>query len=147
MTWRSRTGQRASTSAGFTLIEILVVLVILGLALSIVAGFVPTGHATRDLASGTDTLANTLRLARARAIARQQPVLFSITAGGHGYAVDGVAHALPPALTAAMAGAPVIRFAADGSSSGGAIRLAAGGQMRSLRVDWLTGRVSSGTGP
>jgi general secretion pathway protein H len=132
-------------ATGFSLIEILVVLVILGLALAIVAGFAPRGYTTVDLATGADGLANTLRLARAQAITRQQPVTFAAMAGGRSYAVDGESQLLPAALS--MAGTPVIRFSADGSCSGGAIRLAAGGQTRLVRVDGLTGRVSVGNAP
>jgi general secretion pathway protein H len=130
--------------AGFTLIEIIVVLVILGLALTIFAGFVARGHTTLDVATGADGLANTLRLARARAIARQETVVFTVTAGGHGYVVDGQVRVVPETLSVSMAGTPVIRFAPDGSSSGGAVRLIAGAQTRTVRVDWLSGRVSVG---
>lgn len=129
---------------GFTLIETLVVLVILGLALSIVAGFIPKGHGTLDLATNADGLANTLRLARSRAIARQQPIVFAAVPGGHGYVLDGVARPLPSTLILSMVGTPAIRFAPDGSSSGGTVVLAAGNMTRTLRVDWLTGRVSVG---
>ncbi len=130
--------------AGFTLIEILVVLVILGLALSIFAGFVNRGHTTLDLTTGADGLANTLRLARAEAITRQVPVTFALAPDGRFYVLDGKRKPLPQAVTLTMAGQTAIRFAPDGSSSGGAIRLAAGVQTRTVRVDWLTGRVSVG---
>jgi general secretion pathway protein H len=135
MTWRSR------RSAGFTLIEILVVLVILGLALSVVAGFVPSGRGTLELAGASDELARTLRQVRARAIARQQTMVFNLVAGGHGYQVGSAVRMLPPGLAVSMAGPAVIRFAADGSSSGGVLRLAEGGRVQWLIVDWLTGRV------
>ncbi len=127
------------------MIEILVVLVILSLALGIFAGFVARGHTTLDLTTGADGLANTLRLARARAITRQQTVTFAVAGNGRFYVVDGETHPLPQTLTLNMAGPPNIRFAPDGSSSGGTIRLAAGEQTRTVRVDWLTGRVSVGT--
>jgi general secretion pathway protein H len=132
---------------GFTLIEMLVVLVILGLALAIVAGFVPRGYTTVDLATGADGLANTLRLARERAVTRHQPVTFTATADGRFYALDSETRPLPPALSLSMAGIPVIRFFPDGSSSGGTIWLAAGGRTRLVRVDQLTGRVSVGNAP
>ena len=138
MTWLSKYRR------GFTLIETLVVLVILGLALSIVAGFIVRGHGALDLATNADGLANTLRLARSRAIARQQPIVFVAMPGGHGYILDGIARALPATLELSMVGTSAIRFAPDGSSSGGTVVLAAGNLTRTLRIDWLTGRVSVG---
>ena len=101
--------QNAAPPPGFTLIEILVVLVILGLALSIVAGFAPIGRSTLNLAAATDIVANTLRLARVQAITRQQPVLFTLVAAGNGYAVDGTVRSLPNEVSASMDRA-AIRF-------------------------------------
>jgi len=134
------TSRSSGRSRGFTLIEILVVLVIMGLALAIVAGFLPRGHVGLDLATSADQLAGTLRLARTRAIATQQPVVFAAAADGHGFLIDGKAQALPRSVVLSLPGAAWIRFAPDGSSSGGAIRLSAGTLSRTLRVDWLTGR-------
>ncbi|HQT77042.1 MAG: hypothetical protein B7Z80_10805 [Rhodospirillales bacterium 20-64-7] len=138
---RWRRSRRAGT-AGFTLIETLVVLVILGLALGIVAGFANRGHTGLDLTTAADDLASALRLARARAIARQAPSVFAPTAGGHGYVLDGRAKTLPSSLVVSLAGLRSIRFAPDGSSSGGTIRLLQASASRSVRVDWLTGRVT-----
>src|ERR1700739_4781132 len=83
--------------AGFTLIETLVVLVILGLAMVVGAGVATRAHPGLDLVTGTDEVASGLRLARARAIARQAPVLFAAGPGGHGYVLGGRLHPLPPA--------------------------------------------------
>jgi general secretion pathway protein H len=134
-------------ATGFTLIEMLVVLVILGLALAIVAGFLPRGYATVDLATGSDGLANTLRLARERAVTHQQPVTFTATVDGRFYVLDGQIRPLPPALSLGKASTPVIRFSPDGSSTGGTIWLTVGGRSRLVRVDQLTGRVTVGNAP
>jgi len=127
--------------AGFTLIEMIVVIAVLGLALSVVASFAPRRHAGLDLASAADGLAETLRTARTQAIVRQSPVLFTPAADGRGYAVDGAFRALPPDVV--LTSAVPIRFAPDGSASGGVLRLAgADGRGRLLRLDWLTGQAS-----
>ena len=129
-------------SGGFTLIETIVVLVILGLALTIVAGFIPRRNTTLELAMAAERVASTLRLARARAITQGRPVIVAASADGRALAVDGVAQAVPPSVAVTMAGPPAIRFAPDGSASGGAIRVQVPGRARLVRVDWLTGRVS-----
>ena len=136
MIWRSN----RRPPGGFTLLETIVVVVVLGLMLGILAGFVPRRPARLELANAADTVAATLRLARARAIASGRPVL--VQAGGHVLLVDGVARPLSGPAELAMAGPPVLRFAPDGSASGGAVRVA--GQNRALlvTVEWLTGRVA-----
>ncbi len=154
MTWHSRTADKhrsRTTSAveagsrvasmGFTLIEVIAVIAILGLALSVVASFAPRRHGGLDLVNAADGLVETLRSARAKAIARQTPVLFAPTTDGRGYAVDGIVRALPAAIV--LTAETAIRFAPDGSSSGGVLRLASDGSARVLRVDWLTSQVSA----
>jgi general secretion pathway protein H len=130
--------------AGFTLIETIVVIAILGLALSVVAGFAPRRHSTLDLSNAADGLAETLRSARATAIARSVPVVFAPAADGRGYRLDGAYRALPQSVL--LTAAAPIRFEPDGSSSGGVLRLANESGARVLRVDWLTGQVGSADG-
>jgi general secretion pathway protein H len=126
--------------AGFTLIEILVVLVIFGLCLGIVAGFVPRRNTRLELANAAEALAGALRLARAHAISTGAPVGFALAPDGRGYMVDGAARILPADISIAATGP--IRFAPDGSASGGAVRLATPGRALAVQVDWLTGRVT-----
>jgi general secretion pathway protein H len=140
MTLRSNTGGANRGAAGFTLIEMIVAIAILGLALSVVVGFAPRRHGRLELDNAANGLAETLRLARAGAIARSTPVLFAPTRDGGGYAVDGVVRRLPPSVV--LTAAPAIRFAPDGSASGGTLRLANGSGTQELRVDWLTGQVA-----
>lgn len=127
--------------AGFTLIETIVVLAILGLALGIVAGFLPKRNDTLELRTASGQVAGILRLARARAISESRPVRVMAAADGHGVMVDGTKRPVLPAVVLRMAGPPEIRFAPDGSASGGGIQVVGAKRSSLVRVDWLTGRV------
>ena len=129
-------------SAGFTLIETIVVVVILGLALTIVAGFIPRRNSTLELSTASQSIASTLRLARARAITESRSVAVAAAADGRTLMADGVRMKVPDTVAVAMAGTPAIRFAPDGSASGGGIRVRNASRERLVSVDWLTGRVS-----
>jgi general secretion pathway protein H len=135
---RARRGQ----NAGFTLIETIVVLVILGLALSIVAGFLPRRNATLELSAATARVTGALRLARSRAMAESRPVPFAAIPGGHGFRLDNAAVALGPGTTLVMVQPRPIVFAPDGSASGGSLRVSVDGRQSVIQIDWLTGRVS-----
>ncbi len=148
MTWRSNAGGRGAAPArpaGFTLIETIVVIAVLGLALSVVASFVPRNHAALDLNTAADSVAEALRDARARAIAAQRDVTVAAAGQGHAYSVDSAVKPLPADVT--LTAAAPVRFAPDGSASGGTLRLDAGARSRVLRIDWLTGQVSAADAP
>lgn len=132
--------------AGFTLIEILVVLVILGLVAGLVLGRGPQRSATLDLRSQAGQLAQTLRGARGRAIATNRVVRVRIDVAQRRFAADGEAiRSLPPPMQIATTAA-VFAFAPDGSASGGRITLGEGSARIQVAVDWLTGRVSIDAG-
>src|SRR5215207_1423692 len=126
----------ASGAPGFTLLEILVVLAILGLALVLVTGFRPPWSRGFDLDSTAAELAAHLRLVRSEAIARDRPVAFELDLANHQYRRGrAAARPLPRELLIELvtitgerqgAAAGAIRFYADGSSSGGRIVLADG---------------------
>lgn len=119
------------------------VVVILGLMLTIFTGFLPHRHERLELAMAASRVVGTLRLARAHAIAEDRPVLVRLDGARHALLVDGAAEALPAGLAVALvAPGGAIRFAPDGSASGGSIRLAASAEARLVGVDWLTGRVT-----
>jgi general secretion pathway protein H len=124
--------------AGFTLLEMIVVLVILGLALSIVITRGPMHSAHLDTEVAVRDLTSALRLARGRAIAENRAVTVALAATS--YRVDGsAAHRIPADVT--LAGNAAIGFAPDGSSSGGTIVVAGPTLRLGIAVDWLTGRV------
>lgn len=123
---------------GFTLIEMIVVLAILGLVLGLVLARGPMHSARLDAEAAARDLASTLRLARGRAIAENRPV--SVVLAPNRYQVEGlVAHGVPSDV--ALAGNAVIRFAPDGSSSGGTIAVRTVNASVTIVVNWLTGRV------
>jgi general secretion pathway protein H len=136
------TGRVPARAAGFTLMEMLVVLVILGLMLGLVLTRGPMRSRRLDLDAAARTLADSLRLARAQAIARNQVV--SVPVGPGAVWPAGIAAPRLPA-DIAVAGSGAIVFAPDGSSSGGTVTLATEGRRVQVEVNWLTGRVAVGS--
>jgi general secretion pathway protein H len=145
------TNQRSGRVGGFTLIELLVSLAVLGLALSLIAGYKPPWSRGLGLQATAAELAAGLRLARSEAIMSNRQVLFDIDLVGHRYRIGtGTPRRLPADLSLELltiSGEALngregdIRFNPDGSSSGGRISLADGRRRIGVGVDWLTGRV------
>lgn len=147
------TPSRATTAeaAGFTLLEILVVLAILGFALALVVGYKPPWSRGFDIRTTAAELAMQMRLARSEAIASNRPVALELDLRGHRYQVGTARPQLLPkrlslqllTIAGQRKGADIgsIRFNPDGSSTGGRIMLADGSQRIVVGVDWLTGRV------
>lgn len=148
---------QARREGGFTLIEIMVVLVVLGLLVGLVVTRGPMRSAALELRAASSELAQGLRAARARAIALNRPVSLTLDVAARSFQVDGApARLLPPRLdlSATVAGGEAARgrlagiaFEPDGSSTGGRITLADGGRHVAVGVNWLTGRVSVDDGP
>lgn len=142
---------RRTTQAGFTLIEVLVVVVILGLVAGLMLQRGPTRSAGLDLRAAASQITQALRGARAAAIASNRNVSFMLDGGAHGFRVgDDAPRPIPASVTVVVSTASVpigarpgiIVFAPDGSASGGSIALTAGVSHQQLDVNWLTGRVS-----
>jgi len=124
---------------GFTLFEMIVVLVILGLTLALVVTRGPMHSVRLDTEATARELVSTLRLARGRAIAQNQPVTVVLTP--RHYQIEGLtAHMVPGDV--ALTGNAVIRFAPDGSSSGGTVVVQTATSHIVIVVNWLTGNVA-----
>lgn len=141
---------RTDRQAGFTLLELIIVMVIMGLALGIVMARGP-GTSPRLVAQTTaQQMIDALADARAQAILTDQISRFILnpaqrdwhTARHHGVIPRDLS-ATFTGLSAQPDGAAVgeIDFAPDGSSSGGKITLMGPAGRLSIAIDWLTGRV------
>ena len=126
MKWDARASGR---QAGFSLIEMIVVLAILGMMVGLIVSRGPMRSPRLDLDGAAREVAGTLRLARAHAIAQDRIVVW--LAGPGGFRLDdGALHRLPADI--ALRGSARIGFAGDGSSSAGRSSwTAAGGRSRS----------------
>jgi general secretion pathway protein H len=135
---------------GFTLIEMLAVVAVLGLAVVLVTSRGPARPRGMDLRASAAELAETMRAARARAIAGNRTERVLVSAADHAVqGADGSLRRLPAdigitfhALTGPVdVPAMAISFAPDGSSSGGAVELSSGGRRLLVRAGWLAGQV------
>jgi general secretion pathway protein H len=128
--------------AGFTLIEMIVVLVVLSLAAGLVLARGPMRSATLDLRASARTMAAEIRSTRARAIDQDRTLSFVLDAVHDDYGLAGGArHALPKGVMVVPPAAPIL-FRPDGSSGGGTLTLGTQGRTVSVVVDWLTGAVA-----
>jgi general secretion pathway protein H len=141
---------------GFTLIEILVVLAIMGVVIGIFVSRGPVRSQGLQTRAAAGLLAQTLREARAQAIERSRIVNVAINPLQRSFAADlGAVHnwapgtevtVLPPALKG-PGDVRIIRFAPDGSASGGGVVLGTGARRVRIDVEWLTGRVQVANAP
>jgi general secretion pathway protein H len=138
----------AFTLPGFTLLEMLVVLLVLALAATAVPRLWGAGRAGLARAAAEEAAA---ALREARSEARRSgaatrvvfdTVLARIRAPGR------PARQLPAGAVLAAEGVPepggepgqvAIRFDAEGGSSGGRVRVALGSAVAGVEVDWVTG--------
>ena len=129
----------------------LVVLAILSAALFLLAARGPARSGTLELRAATEEVAGSLRLARARAIETGGTVQWLLDGAAHGYRIGAepphklVADLAVSAQNLDGSTAGGVRFAPDGSASGGRVVLALGAREAVVAVNWLTGRVSIGS--
>ena len=141
-----------SRQAGFTLVELLAVLVLLAIAAGIAAAHLGSRHRGEALQTAAHELASRCRAARAAAIRQASERTVSIDIAGRLVTAGGGIPPLRIAETIAVSsetsaaeqragGIAGIRFFPNGASSGGKVRLQTGRQAYEVRVNWLTGRV------
>jgi general secretion pathway protein H len=140
MTWRISPLLRGRKQAGFTLIEILVVIAILGFIVALVVEHGPSRSVTADITAATERVMGGLRAARARAIAANRQVTVQVDAAG-ALAVDGIATYPPPPGIEVVLRPRILVFGPEGESDGGEVDLLAGSRHETVLVDWPGGAV------
>jgi general secretion pathway protein H len=137
--------------SGFTLIEIMAVLILIALLLGLASmGFSQTINAARVRAAGKDLVA-ALRYTRGQAIVSGEEQALELNVETNTYtAPERPEKELPGTMELRLVTAAEeqtseatgrIRFYPDGSSTGGKVRLISGEREWQVQVAWLTGEV------
>ncbi len=142
-------GQRAF---GFTLVELLVVMVIAALVLGLVATSISRNISGAEMRSAARKMTASIRYTRTQAILDKQEQVFLIDTENRSYlAPKRNAVFLPEGMNVAVNTARSeltdenvggIRFYPDGGSTGGFIELEANERIYRIDVVWLTGEAS-----
>jgi general secretion pathway protein H len=128
--------------AGFTLIEMIVVVLILALIGTLLITRGPMHSPTLDLRGAAQTLASAMRQTRMQAILSGTATAFTIDPVHLDYgAWPGARRALPAGVALAGGSATRLVFYPDGSASAARIGLVEQGRQVTLRTTWLTGAV------
>lgn len=138
-------------TAGFTLLEVVLVLAIVALASLLAAAAIGGGTDGMRLRSAAKEVAAQLRFTRAQALATGEPQRFTIDPAAHAWtAPKERGGELSPKLSIVFTGAREVQpaddigaivFFPDGASTGGRVRMAIGEAAWQVDVAWLTGEV------
>ena len=143
-----RSSLMSRTSAGFTLLEALVVLAIIGLVAALTFPSLRRPPDKLRLEVATRTLMSALRFSRAEAIARNNDVIVTMhvdrrsleSSTGSAVQIDqGISVEMIFAADRRRDATGSIRFFPDGTSSGGEIILSLDKRRARILVNWLTG--------
>jgi general secretion pathway protein H len=146
-------GAGGKRKRGFTLLELLVVLLIVSLLLAVVPPLFSGAVPGTKLKAAVRDLAVALRLARNQSITHSVETQVHLNLESPAYAIGKQEpHPLPAGVKLEVVSTPgqsavpttrhVVRFFSDGSSSGTLLTLSRGKRSYRLQVGWLTGRVT-----
>lgn len=137
---------------GFTLLEMLLVLVIAVTATVLVVPNFSSGLDSIRLRAASREIASALRYLRGHAVTTNRQTEFNLNVKTNVYRITGKskAYSVPGAIKMRLTTADSeisdrnsgsIRFYPDGSSSGGRVTLVAGAHKHLVDINWLTGHV------
>ncbi|WP_414649848.1 GspH/FimT family pseudopilin [Dyella sp.] len=137
---------------GFTLLEMLVVIILIGVVAAAVSVSVAQGLSSARVNAASGEMAAALRATRAQAIVQGKDQAFTVDIRANTYTpAGGTPVRLPQGMTLGITSAAEdqinsstgrIRFFPDGSSTGGHITLKLQQRQWLVNVSWLTGAVS-----
>jgi general secretion pathway protein H len=143
----------AKAAQGFTLLELIIVLLISVLGFAVIGSNISSGNQTTRLQAAARDIASALRYAHGQALMSRQPVSVAVNLADNSYRIsnrDKIYHLderIDISLTVAeeefadgQEGS--IKFFGDGSSTGGRVTLEWGPQLRRIDVNWMTGAVA-----
>jgi general secretion pathway protein H len=139
-------------SKGFTLLELLIVLVIIVLGFSVVALNMSSGSGTFEHKAAVRDVVSALRYARGQALMahREMTVAFDLTDNTYRLSGREETYKIPDSIAVTVVtaqseltgeGQGNIRFFADGSSTGGRVVLDRGEVSKQIDINWLTGQL------
>lgn len=137
---------------GFTLVELIVVVILISLMTVLIPRYIFTGVSGADLKASSRDIAAGLRMARAEAVNTRRDTTLTLDMEKRSFTINGTqTRKLPELLEMKLVTAQSevvnqsqasIRFFPDGSSTGGRVTVASGERKYEVDVDWLTGRVT-----
>jgi len=136
---------------GFTLIEMIVVIVLVAIMATVVVSNIGAGNQSATLRSATREISSALRFARGHALTHSKETSFKFNLKDNSYQVTNkdktykISGDIEVTLDVAQSQVSedevgAIRFFPDGSSTGGRVTLEMGEHKRQLDVNWLTGQ-------
>lgn len=137
---------------GFSLLELMVVIVMIGLLMSVVGISVSRSVAGAEIRNVEREIVAALRHTRGQAIIQREQKVFLVDTNSRSWQAAGQsAVALPDGMDITLntarseltgEGAGGIRFFPDGASTGGSVVLTAQEREWHIAVEWLTGEIS-----
>jgi general secretion pathway protein H len=149
-----RCDQRFRSAGGFTLLEMMIVLVVAGIVVAVAVPSFQPAITGMQLRSAAQDVASGLRHVRGHALATGREQVFTLNVTNHWYRVSGrkKTYGLPGSVKLDLFTADqeisedgqggTIRFYPDGSATGGRVTLSASGRKFRVDVNWLTGAIA-----